>query len=148
MKPEFWLTIRGRQQYDGREPDEIELTTEATLTDEGGVLWLSYAESPLTGLEGTTTTFEIRKDKIILRRKGAVKNEMEFSVGEVHKSLYDFGQGAFLLTVRTTSIDDRMTVDGGTLVVAYRLDLEGIGSGEVEYRMEAKRKDPAAHRAD
>lgn len=140
MKPDFWLTVRGRQQYDGREPEEIELTTEASLTDEGGVLWLSYPESPLTGLEGTITTFEIRRDKIILRRKGTVNSEMEFSEGQVHKSLYDFGQGAFLLTVRTTAIEDRMTVEGGTLRVSYHLDLEGLGSGRVEYRLEARRK--------
>ena len=141
MKPDFWLTVRGRQHYEGQEPEEIELTTEAELTDEGGVLWVSYPESPLTGLEGTVTTFEIRKDKVILRRRGAVSNEMEFSVGQVHKSLYDFGQGAFLVTVRTTAIEDRMTVTGGTLRVSYRVELEGLGSGDVEYLLEVREKE-------
>ena len=141
MRPEFWLTVRGIQQYDGLDPDSIELSTEASLTSEDGVLFLSYEESELTGLAGTLTTFEIRPGRVVLRRKGTVNNEIEFVPGEVRHSLYDFGHGAFMLTVRTTRIDDEMTVDGGSLTVAYRLCLENLGSGQIEYRLFVRRRD-------
>ena len=144
MKPEFWLTVRGVQEYDGIDPDTIELSTEASLTSEDGVLFLSYPESALTGLAGTVTTFEIRPDRVVLRRRGTVNNEMEFVPGEVRHSLYDFGHGALLVTVRTTRIDDNMTVDGGTLTVSYRLCLENLGSGKIEYRLSVRRLDPDA----
>ena len=41
------------------DPDATELTTEGTLelTEEG--LLLTYQETALTGMEGTTTTFEV-----------------------------------------------------------------------------------------
>ena len=142
MKPEFWLTVRGFQQYDGIDPDTIELSTEASLTSEDGVLFLSYPESPLTGLAGTVTTFEIRPGKVILRRRGTVNNEIEFVPGEVRHSIYDFGHGAMMVTVRTTRIDDEMTVDGGTLTVSYRLCLENLGSGKIEYRLLVRRIGP------
>ena len=142
MKPEFWLTVRGVQHYDGLEPDIVELSTEATLTNEDGVLFLSYEESALTGLEGTTTTFEIRPDKVILRRRGLLNNDIEFVAGKVHHSLYDLGHGTLMLTVRTTAIEDNMTVDGGTLKVAYNLNLENMGSGRIEYRLTVRRAEP------
>ena len=50
------LTIRAEQRYEDMEPDGVELMTEGTLEPvEGGGLLLSYQESALTGLEGTTT---------------------------------------------------------------------------------------------
>ena len=56
------LTIRAEQHYEDMEPDSMELMTEGTLVRTGeGWLVLSYQESELTGLEGTTTTFEIRE---------------------------------------------------------------------------------------
>ena len=140
MRPEFWLTVRGIQQYDGMDPETVELSTEASLTAEDGVLFLSYPESELTGLSGTVTSFEIRPGKVILRRRGTVNNEIEFIPGEVRHSLYDFGHGALMLTVRTTRIEDNMTVDGGTLTVSYRLCLENLGSGQIEYRLFVRRK--------
>ena len=73
------LTIRSEQHYEDMEPDSIELMTEGTLTltGEGGMV-LSYQESELTGLEGTTTAFEIRGAQVILTRTGSVNSQMVF----------------------------------------------------------------------
>ena len=84
MKNNMLLHIRGTQRYEGGEPETIELDTEAHLEGRSGTLYLSYAESALTGLEGTTTIFEIGSRSIILRRSGKVNNEMDFAVGQVH----------------------------------------------------------------
>ena len=53
------MTIKGEQYYDDMEPDGTQLMTEGTmlLTEEGMVL--SYQETELTGMAGTTTTFEV-----------------------------------------------------------------------------------------
>ena len=54
------LTIRGEQRYQGQEPEAVELVTEGEMeaTSEG---WrICYQESDLTGLQGATTTFEVR----------------------------------------------------------------------------------------
>ena len=140
MRPEFLLTVRGEQRYADREPEVIELTTEAELTGEGGVLRLSYRETELTGLQGTKTVFELYPHRVVLRRTGTVRSEMEFVVGKTHHSLYDTGEGALMITIRTILIEDRMTLEGGTLRVAYTISVEGLGSGTIEYKLHVRRR--------
>lgn len=139
METDFLLTVKGVQNYGERE-DSIELTTEASLTGEGGVLFLRYEESELTGLQGTTTTFELRKDKVLLTRRGAVNNEMEFALGQLHQSLYDTGEGALLITIRTTAIEDAMTLEGGTLHVGYDISIENLGMGRIDYWLTVRKR--------
>ncbi len=133
MKSEMLLTVRGTQRFEDRDPETIELTTEATLEEREGVLFLSYPESELTGLEGTITSFEICLDRVILRRKGTVNQEMEFIEGKTHHSLYRIAEGALMVTVRTTKLEDNMSLAGGTLRVVYRIELESTAAGEIEY---------------
>lgn len=140
MKHEFLLTVHGYQHYENQTPDLVELTTEAELTAEGGVLYLRYNETELTGLVGTVTTFEIHPHRVVLRRSGTLVSEMEFMVGKTHQSLYDMGHGTLLVTVRTTEIDDRMGLNGGTLRVCYNITIEGLGTGRVVYALEVRRK--------
>ena len=142
MACDFLLAIKGVQQYRDQDPDIIELTTEASLTGEGGVLFLRYAESDLTGLKGTDTTFELRGDKVILRRTGAVTSEMVFVCGEVHQSLYNTEEGALLITVHTTAVEDKMTLTGGSLHVSYDITIEGLGTGTIDYWLSVRPKKP------
>ena len=64
MKQAVMLTIRGRQIYEEQEPEVIELISEGTLEQITDGWDICYEESPLTGLEGVTTTFRIRSDRI------------------------------------------------------------------------------------
>ncbi len=148
MTYEFLLNVKGVQKYEEREPETIELTTEAALSGEDGVLYLRYAESELTGLQGTETIFELHRNKVVLRRKGAVTSEMVFIPGQVNQSLYNTEEGALLITVRTTAVEDEMTLEGGTLHVAYDITIEGLGTGKIDYWLNvrpkvAKNRDPA-----
>ncbi len=141
MRSDMRLQIRGTQRFEDRDPETIELTTDAVMEEKEGVLFLSYPESELTGLEGTVTTFEIRLDRVILRRSGAVNQEMEFAEGLTHHSLYRIREGALMVTVRTTKVDDKMTLAGGTLRVVYRIELESTAAGEIEYFLRAEPRD-------
>ena len=141
MVCDFLLDVKGVQKYHGQEPDVIEMTTEASLTGEEGILYLRYAESDLTGLKGTDTCFEIRRDKVILRRTGAVTSEMVFVPGEVHQSLYNTEEGALMITVRTTAVEDEMTLRGGSLHVSYDITIEGLGMGRIDYWLRVRPKE-------
>lgn len=140
MVCDFLLDVKGVQKYRDQEPDVIELTTEASLTGEDGVLFLRYAESDLTGLKGTDTTFELHRNKVILRRTGAVTSEMIFIPGEVHQSLYNTEEGALLITVHTTAVEDEMTLTGGSLHVSYDITIEGLGMGRIDYWLKVRPK--------
>ena len=140
MAYEFLLNVKGVQKYRDQDPDVIELTTEASLSGEDGVLFLRYAESELTGLRGTDTIFELHRDKVVLRRVGAVTSEMVFIPGQVHQSLYNTEEGALLITVRTTAVEDEMTLGGGTLHVSYDITVEGLGTGQIDYWLNVRPK--------
>ena len=140
MTCDFLLDVKGVQKYEDREPETIELTTEAALTGEEGVLYLRYAESELTGLKGTETTFEIYRDKVVLRRTGAVRSEMVFLPGQLHQSLYNTPEGALLISVRTTEVEDEMTLEGGTLHVGYDITVENLGTGRIDYWLKVRKK--------
>lgn len=139
LKPNAVVRIRGTQTYEGQEPETIELTTEGELYEKEGTVYLAYAESELTGLEGTFTTFAIRQDSVRLIRTGRVDSDMAFSVGQVDESLYDTGMGALLVTIRTLSIENNMDVQGGNLRVSYKITIENVGSGQIEYEILATR---------
>ena len=70
------LSIRGEQYFEGVDPDATELMTEGTmeLTESG--MRLNYQETELTGMAGTSTTFEVRGPRVILTRSGKVNSQM------------------------------------------------------------------------
>ena len=60
------LSIRGVQNYQDAEPDVIELTTEGTMEKQKEVWEITYEESNLTGLAGTTTAFRVGPRGVVL----------------------------------------------------------------------------------
>ena len=91
MRPEFWLTVRGVQQYDGLDPDSIELSTEASLTSEDGVLFLSYEESELTGLAGTLTVSHRKQDAGGREQVGHDGERQQDGDSQAHEALHHVG---------------------------------------------------------
>lgn len=73
------LFVRGEQQFDQGEPEVTELMTEGSMTlEEDGEITLTYQETELTGMEGTTTRFSIRDDTVVLARTGMVNSQLVF----------------------------------------------------------------------
>ena len=88
------LSIRGRQSYDGQEPDVIELVTDGTMDFVDGGWDISYEETELTGLAGVTTTFRLEPGQVTLERVGPLRSKMVFQEGVPHESLYEMQFGA------------------------------------------------------
>ena len=134
------LTIQGRQLYEDQDPEVIELVTEGTMErlEDGWII--SYEESALTGLEGVTTSFMIQPGKITLSRTGKLQSQMVFQVGVPHESLYRMDFGAMLISVCAVDLDYDLTEEGGTVELAYRIEIEHSAGGIVEYYLEVKRK--------
>ena len=140
MTHEVLLTIDGSQRFQDEAPETTSLVTDGTLRVEDGAVILSYAESELTGLSGTQTTFRIEKDRVTLTRTGAVQSVMVFSVGREDRSLYDIGVGALMICVRTERISSTMDENGGVLEVFYAISIEDDTAGAIHYRITARRK--------
>ena len=104
MKQAVMLSIRGRQSYDGHEPEVIELVTDGTMEFRDGGWDIAYEETELTGLEGVTTVFRVEPGKVTLSRTGRLNSQMVFQQGVAHESLYQMEFGALMLTVLATSV--------------------------------------------
>lgn len=134
------LTIRGRQLYEDQEPEVIELVTEGAMEKLENGWNISYEESALTGLEGVKTNFRLEPGKITLSRTGKLQSEMEFQIGVLHESLYRMEFGAMLIGVCAIDLDYQMTEEGGTVELAYRIEIEQTAGGIVEYLLDVKKK--------
>ena len=138
MEKPVLLTILSVQTME--ETEETRLVTDGILRVTDDALELSYAESELTGLVGTTTTFRIEPEKVTLQRSGKVQSKMVFTVGEEDQSLYDMGFGALMITIRTDRIESDLTENGGKLTVAYDISIEEEVTGSIEYQIDVRLK--------
>ena len=134
------LTIRGTQNFDGVDPDETQLMTEGTLevTEDG--LRFFYEETALTGMEGTTTTFEVQGNRVILTRSGAVNSQMVFEEGKQHTSLYETPFGDLPVDIQTGTLKHNLTERGGLMDIRYSIAVAHTATGRNRFKIQVKRK--------
>jgi len=140
MKQEVVLNIRGRQSYDGQEPDVIELMTEGSMELCNGGWEISYEETELTGMAGVTTTFRVEPGMVTLRRTGKLRSEMIFQQGVRHESLYQLDFGALLMAVTAKQVFFDIMPDGGVIDLAYSIEIENSAAGQVDYHLDIRVK--------
>jgi len=141
MKKTVVLSIEGRQNYPGQEPEIIQLLTEGTMEFRNGGWDITYEESALTGLEGVTTTFRVEPDKVTLTRKGSLNSQMVFQQGISHDSLYQMPFGALLLTVKATSVFYDILPEGGVIDLSYQITIENTEAGVIDYHLDIRTKE-------
>ncbi|MBP3660818.1 MAG: DUF1934 domain-containing protein [Oscillospiraceae bacterium] len=130
------LSIRGVQNYQDAEPDVIELTTEGTMEKQKEVWEITYEESDLTGLAGTTTAFRVGPRGVVLKRTGKLENQMIFMEGRRHESLYQIDIGALMIAVKATKVQSAVNEQGGTVDIHYQIEIEDTAMGTVEYHLD------------
>lgn len=140
MKKAVMLSIRGRQSYDGHEPEVIELVTDGTMEFRNGGWDISYEETELTGLAGVTTTFRVEPEKVTLTRKGALNSQMIFQKDVVHESLYQMPFGALMLSVKATSVFFDILPEGGVIDLSYNIEIENTQAGVIDYHLDIRAK--------
>ena len=140
MKQAVMLSIRGRQSYDGHEPEVIELVTDGTMEFHDGGWEIAYEETELTGLEGVTTVFRVEPGKVTLSRTGRLNSQMVFQQGVAHESLYQMEFGALMLTVLATSVYYDIVPDGGVIDLVYNISIENTEAGVIDYHLDIRAK--------
>ena len=139
MEKSVIISIQGTQTDPDGSNEVIEFVTCGSLSREGEQGYhVSYEESELTGLDGTTTTFCIGEDHITMRRTGNLNSEMVFREGERHISLYETGVGGFMIGVNTQKAWSDMGSDGGNLELRYVIDVENTVIGQNAFRIQVK----------
>ena len=107
-------------------------------TEEGFLL--SYEESELTGMAGTTTTFEIRGQQVLLTRSGKINSQMGFEEGMQHTSFYETPFGELSVDIRTNRLRHTMTERGGLLEIQYSIAVEHTATGHNSFRVRVREK--------
>ena len=139
-KLQVLLSIRGEQYFDDIDPDETELMTEGTLEVREDGLRLSYQETALTGMEGTSTAFEIRGPRVILTRTGKVNSQMIFEEGRQHTSLYETPFGELTVDIQTSRLRHNLSERGGVMEIRYSIAVEHTVTGRNCFKIRVKRK--------
>ena len=134
------LSIRGEQYFDGVDPDGTELMTEGTMELTDGGMVLQYEETALTGMEGTTTTFEIGKDRVVLTRSGTVNSMMIFEEGRQHTSLYETPIGDLSVDIQTSVLRHNLTERGGIMDIKYSIAVDHTVTGRNCFKIRVRRK--------
>ncbi|MDE7170381.1 MAG: DUF1934 domain-containing protein [Oscillospiraceae bacterium] len=137
------ISIKGKQLYAESSPDEIELVTSGTLKRDGlGGFTVSYQESELTGLEGTTTKLHIHGGKVTLLREGNINSQMVFEEGRRHLSMYETPYGELSIGVNTRRMRSTLGEAGGDLEIDYAIEIDNLLAGQNLFRMNVKKNPP------
>ena len=140
MEKEIILFVRGEQTYDGAAPEVTELATEGLMSIEGGEISLTYQESEITGMEGTTTRFVIRGDTVVLERTGMIVSRMEFKQGERSSSFYETPWGTMAVDVTTTKLAHRLTERGGVMEIVFTIAVNHQVTGENRFKVRVRER--------
>ena len=137
------ISITGSQHAPGEYPvtdeeNSIQLVTDGSYQygDEGCLL--SYQESPLTGMEGTTTTFLVHPDRVTMVRRGSVNGELRFQKGQRHCFLYETPFGAMTMGIRTQRLKTALGEHGGSMDIIYTVDMNEVPLGKNVFQIDVR----------
>lgn len=135
------ISVEGTQRFIGEEKQTVQIVTEGVMKTVGDTVYLSYEESEVTGMEGTTTTFAVKKDHVTLTRRGTVESEMVFEKGKKNVSLYNMGFGALTIGIKARRLKNDLGPDGGRLEISYGIEIEEQAQGLNSFIIDVRKAD-------
>lgn len=130
MEKQVLITVNSVIDDSSGETDKMCFITEGTLSKENDDFVVSYEESEVTGLDGTTTTLRVGKDSVTLTRHGSVDSMMLFEVGKTHLTDYDTSYGSVTLGITAKNLDVEFSESGGNIKVDYILEYNRAYGGK------------------
>jgi len=119
-----WISFHSVHGYDDEEPDSLDFSTDGEYQFQNNTGCLRYAESEVTGMEGTRTCVTIRPGQVVVDRDGLVKSRMVFEEGIKNSFLYSTPFGQATMGVDTRFIHGQMDENGGKVEIDYVVDME------------------------
>lgn len=142
MEKDVLISIKGMQEYEGVEPDVIELVTRGRLVHSGKRWTLTYQESELTGLEDTQTTIQMEGQQVTLLRVGSYNTQMVFEEARRHLSMYNTPYGTVTVGVNTRRLIADLNEQGGDIEVDYSIDVDHTVAGRNIFHIKVKEMAP------
>ena len=111
----------------GEMPEPTEMLMEGRLLTSTHRVELVYAESELTGMEGSMTAIGFDRanpDLVSMIRTGPVRTALTFEEGKRHICLYNTPFSEFEVCVRTIKVKNRL-LEENTLELDYLIEIHG-----------------------
>jgi len=138
MEKKVKISIKGTHKAEHEPPQVMEFITGGKLQRFGRKLRVSYEESDLIGMEGVTTAFVVDEGKVTMERTGKLQSKMRFVEGQRTESLYSLDIGTMLLGITARKVETDLTEDGGSIHLAYSVELEHTFLGLNTYDIQVK----------
>ena len=109
------------------EDEHMEMTVEARYHDDGTRVCISYKESEISGMEGSTTSVSFQKNEpetLSMLRDGTVKTALLFEQGKRHLCIYQTPIMPFDLCLLPRTVDNSIETTG-FLQLDYVIQLKG-----------------------
>jgi len=133
MHKDIMIKLQGSQNVASQNSETIELTTCGTIEYVENGCKITYEETELTGMQGTTTSIIVEKTgKITLNRTGTTNSCLVFEEGKKNLSYYDTDVGAFSISVYANYLEADINEDGGSIEIDYVLEVNGNFAGQNE----------------
>lgn len=143
MLKRVMITVESRQEHMDGEVENLSFVTEGTLLCEAGLCEITYQESEMTGMAGTTTTLKVEKGSVLLIRHGTLSSILVFEKGKTHYSGYDTEFGSFQIGVTARRVEVEVVETGGHLQVDYTMEFNGAQGGRHTIRVDVRTKEQA-----
>lgn len=135
MNKNVIISVKGKQVSGDEEPNILELITEGKYYKDEEGYYVTYNESEVTGMDGTTTTIKVSDGIVTLMRVGSVNSQFVFQEGRKHISYYDTTYGAFTIGVFANEVNVNMDDCGGEISVDYHIEIDNNKTGYNDFYM-------------
>lgn len=135
LKKDVIITIASKQNFEGCEPDNINLITAGRLYRRNGKYFISYEESELTGMEGTRTTLKLEDRQVTMTRTGTHPAQMLFAEHKRHVGLYQTEVGSLAVSTHTSQLINNIGENGGSLSIDYTVEIDSNLAGTHRFEM-------------
>lgn len=136
-KKDVIISFKGIQD-DGVDKDVVELLTEGKYYKKGNNYYITYDETELTGMDGTTTTVKVEGEKVTLLRFGKNNTQLIFEKGQNHLCCYETEFGSFTVGVRSEKVAVDISDNGGEISAKYKIEVDNSPIGVNDFYMQIR----------
>lgn len=119
------------------EPEKMQMNTLGKLCEKDGRTEISYEETELTGMEGSSTviSFDQKNEGVVtMLRTGLVSTALVFEAGKRHHCVYSTPYMPFEVCVHTLSVKNDVTANG-YLEIDYIVEIRGARAERTKFSM-------------
>lgn len=117
------IFIRASQSDRNGIIDSMEFFTEGKYYNKDSSQYVTYKESDISGMAGTTSTLKLSGETVSLIRTGHINSRFVFDKNRETRTVYQTGYGIFNIMVRTDKLEIQY-VDELSFVIRLRYELQ------------------------